>query len=372
MSDRQVSAVGDGMTMKGHFSARAVLGHLPLVCALAVSLALGCLAGHSEAGDEVSILLQKMQQAEVGTSYEGELHVVQFSGTPKTLRYAIMRQGPNVERKEFLADQGGKLEVTLSDGKHTWTYMPSRRMVIKRPAPDLEEVRELRRKAFELIQQNYAVRVEQEEVNIGGRKAVVIELIPEDQSTRPIRRMWVDRESGVPLRTEVVGTDRSVVLLSYFSKISFAPRLPAEHFVLKVPKNTAVRPVIEKAYNDLEPVRSSVAFPVLTPRYLPKGFAFMRVLVRSHPREDEIQIQYSDGLSMLSLFQDRRITSSPSAPPGSPIARTRRPVAVGEAKGSFYDLGFLRLVEWKNKGNALALVGELEESEMLNVARSVE
>ena len=98
----------------------------------------------------------------------------------------------------------------------------------------------------------------------------------------------------------------------------------------------------------------------------------LRVLVRSYPTAKEIQIQYSDGLSMLSLFQDRRGGPTPSAPPGSQIARARRPIMVKGSEGSFYDLGFLRLVEWRMNGNSLALVGELEEGEMLKVAQSVE
>ena len=162
------------------------------------------------------------------------------------------------------------------------------------------------------------------------------------------------------------------MLLSYFSKIRFAPRLSAENFVLRVPRDTAVRPVIEEAHYNIESVRSSVDFPVLTPQYLPRGFTLLRILIRSYPRAKEIQIQYSDGLSMLSLFQDRRRKSTASAPAGSSIARARRPIEVGEAEGSLYNLGLLRLVNWRQNDNALALVGELEEAEMLKVAKSVE
>jgi len=358
--------------MKVRIVARKALGVVAIVCAILIAVGIACETRYSEAGEDVSKLLQKMQQGEIATSYVGEMHTIQFSGTPRIRRYAVMRQGPSVERKEFIAEQGGKLEITLSDGEYTWSYIPSRRMVIKRPALDPEEMLRLKRKSFELIERNYAIHIEREEVNIGGRKAAVIELIPNDQASRPIRRMWVDKENGVALRTEVIGPDRSMMLLSYFSKIRFAPRLSAENFVLKVPKNTAVRPVVEEAHYTMESVRASVDFRVLTPRLLPKGFALLRVLVRSYPRAEEIQIQYSDGLSMLSLFQDRRAASTPSAPPGSQIARARRPTVVGGAEGSFYNLGFLRLVEWRKKGNALALVGELEEAEMLRVAESVE
>ena len=102
------------------------------------------------------------------------------------------------------------------------------------------------------------------------------------------------------------------------------------------------------------------------PHYLPGGFVKKCVRARRADGHGEIQVLYSDGLSLLSLFESSRYLPVKSAGPGRSVE-----IEVGGSPGVWRRLGLVSALHWQTPQAYLTILGEISRDEQLKVAESI-
>lgn len=323
----------------------------------------------AEITEPLSLLLLKMGTADLQISYRGDKTILNLSPySPKVYRFAITHVPPNLEYRRF--KEGAAVhgaELFVNDGKHLWQYFPQKHLVVRRPIFGPERKRESAQRVLELTLRNYAVDPPEEGPLIGERASVLLDFVPRFDPKRPRRKIWLDREKGLPLRTEVYGLNNQLSLVSYFESIVFDPVIEPEQFILKVPPGTVVKSLGEVAANTVQELDSLMGLKILLPRSIPRGFSLLSLQMNLRNGIKVAHLQYTDGLSTLSLFETAG-KAGYLAPQRTGLTRT---LDVGGKPGTLYNLGLLRLLRWQAEDLHLTVVGELEEEELIRFARSV-
>jgi sigma-E factor negative regulatory protein RseB len=126
---------------------------------------------------------------------------------------------------------------------------------------------------------------------VAGRSAQVMKLEPRD-GYRHAYNLWLDKQTGLPLKSRIVNSHGSVVSMFVFSEIQIgkAPDIQLFH-------NNLAGKQIQQARLDT-PVDATWS---VTP---PPGFEQVQVAVRPFPgkKAPVTHMVFSDGLSVLSLF----------------------------------------------------------------------
>jgi outer membrane lipoprotein-sorting protein len=294
----------------------------------------------------------------VGAAYRGRKVLIDFTRQgPQVSSMTVLCQPDGRERREFHATRS----LLLVDGESTWQYLPDQRIVLKRRSRG-EGGEILRPEQVRRALDSYDVRGLPAEA-IAGRRTRGLEFLPRQSGSRPRRKVWVDAETGLVLRTEVYGTDSRLAWLAVFEDLEYHPRVDRAAFTMQVPSGARV---VESAPEPcLEPAEAERAsgLRVALPSYLPQGFARQCVRVRRRAGAGEVQVTFGDGLSLLSLF----ISGSFRAPGGTPS----QPVAVGTWPGQWHEMGLVTGISWRTPWAHLALLGELSREELRLVAASV-
>lgn len=346
----------------------SVFPPIPWILFLAFLVPVSGVRAAAQSADPVASLLLKMGTADLENSYRGEKVVLDLSASsPKVFRFVIVHSPPNLENRKFEEEASGREGELLSDGHFLWQYFPKRRLVIRRPLPRLEDTKEAARRTLALVLKNYAVQPPEPGPRIAGRASVLLNFIPRSGPLRPRRKIWLDRERGIPLRTEVFGLKDRLRLVSYFESIHFDPVLGPAEFILKVPRGTVVRAMDEVPVHTLGQLDSLMGVKVQVPHDIPQGFSLINLHMALRRGDKVAHLQYTDGLSFLSLFEStgKRYHRKPR------LLESPRLVNLGGKTGTLYDLGLLRIIRWEAGGIRLAVVGELDEGELIRFAHSV-
>jgi len=296
--------------------------------------------------------------AELG--YRGRKVVIDFTQRgPQVTSMSVLCQPGGRERREFHATRG----VLVFDGRSSWQYVPERGIVIRRPSRG-EGQETLRPEQVRRASASYEVRGVTAEP-IAGRRSRALEFIPRQAGSRPRRRVWVDAETGLILRTEVYGTDDRLSWLSVFEELEYRPVVDQALFTMRVPAGARVVDAGEEPCLDPEAAERISGLPVMLPAYLPEGFARQCIRARRQRDYREIQVVFGDGLSLLSLFAGTKFHD-----PGAGAAAAPQ-FEIGPWTGQWHELGLVRGISWRTPWARLALLGELSREEMRRIAASV-
>lgn len=293
--------------------------------------------------------------------------IVDYEGTKilSVLRGSLMEtvtlneahKRPAKTRLEFLSPEGVAGRIVVDDGARTWHYEP--RLNIAFSGPSMAVPADA---ASSLPTDRYRVRLLGIE-NVIGRPTVVLSLWP--QAGRRERRLWIDRTTGVALRSEERDPDEGLVLTAYFTRISFGMNLPSALFRLRLPAGARVvgQDTPAGSLVSLPDVERAVRFPVRVPQALPGGF---RLLGGAPVRDGPVlaaHLQYSDGVRSLALFV---APASRLGPPGR-----GEPVAALGTEARTLIIGAMRLLLWEAHGVRSTLVGPLSLAELITVAEAI-
>jgi negative regulator of sigma E activity len=316
----------------------------------------------AEEVQDAKAILTKMALGIKKTRYEGRKVVIDFSKqVPDITHYQVIHALPDEERRDY-PDLG---RVLITKDGWLWQYFPREGVVIKRKAPVPEEWDMLQQENLDLVMKSYLVRLSHG-MPLLGRQSLLVQMDPLDQGSRPMRKIWIDGEKGLPLRGEVYGVDGNLYILSHFELINYQAPANAEAFRIKVPPGRVIEhgAGTEECSYSGKGVTPAIA-ALWRPAVLPPGFilkGMRRTATGGGPRFQQL---YTDGLSALSLFQEHG-ERSPHESAGKVSA-----VMVGPSSGLVYDLGLMRLVKWNREGQHFVLVGELSTDSMIKVATSV-
>lgn len=152
---------------------------------------------------------------------------------------------------------------------------------------------------------------------VAGRSTYRIDIVPKYPG-RKSKQLWVDRATGVVLKSIINHPVGGVVVTTQFTHIQLSPQswsLPSStHHSLVLNKQEGPRlsngtrwiGVLDKSeLATLKGLEKKEHFPLLAPAYLPKGFVMEEVRAFPSPTDPKatvVHILYSDGLSSISLF----------------------------------------------------------------------
>jgi len=196
------------------------------------------------------------------------------------------------------------------------------------------------------LQTAYGFRMLGQE-RIVGRLAMGIQLVPRDKA-RHVYQMWIDQETFVPLRTELMTLKGEILERYQFAYFSPANSLTADAFSPKTPG-------IELSSAEQDEVLKSTPEDVIEWRlnWLPVGFADQGA--KGHAPKLSARRIYSDGIVMFSVFVE----------------------AVDEIK----DQGVARVgptvlsvmhKDWQDQTHRITVVGEIPVATAKRIAESVE
>lgn len=238
-----------------------------------------------------------MQDAARGVDYEGTV-VHQREEQMRSARIAHRaEQGVSVQRVQILDGEAMEF-IRRRDGAHdeVQCLLPERKLVTVRERAVETRFPTLFGKPVEVVLRNYTATLGPVE-RVAGRSAQLIDLAPRD-GLRHAYRLWIDRDSGLLLRFQVLQDGRPLEQTA-FSELRLGAKLPASAVA---PSWTTQGWAMERlAPEDLDLAsRGWTAAP-------PPGFMLVRVVPRmlANPggrAVSAIQLLYSDGLAHISVF----------------------------------------------------------------------
>ncbi|EAT12129.1 hypothetical protein HF888_04865 [Bermanella marisrubri] len=196
------------------------------------------------------------------------------------------------------------------------------------------------------LQTAYGFRMLGQE-RIVGRLAMGIQLVPRDKA-RHVYQMWIDQQTFVPLRTELMTLKGEILERYQFAYFSPVETLSVDAFAPKTPG-------VELAEAPQDEVLKSTPEDVIEWRlnWLPVGFADQGA--KGYAPKLSARRIYSDGIVMFSVFVE----------------------AVDEIK----DQGFARVgptvlsvmhKDWQDQTHRITVVGEIPAATAKRIAESVE
>ncbi len=294
----------------------------------------------------------------VEKNYRGRQTIIDFSNVaPQVTKLTVMYQPGGKERREYHASRS----VAVIDGDYFYQYYPERKLAIKRKLPGGYDT--LKKENLKQTLISYDLKNSPSEP-IAGRRARLYEFHPRQVDSRPVRKVWVDVETGLILRMEIYSPDNRLFWLSVFEDVDYKSRVSPASFSLKIPTGVKVVESKEGRCLSREEAEEKAGLRLNLPHYLPGGFVEKCVRAKRTDAYGEIQVLYSDGLSLLSLFESSRPFQSTAS--GRSVE-----IEVGGAPGVWLQLGLVSALRWQSPQAYLTLLGEISRDELLKVAESI-
>lgn len=289
--------------------------------------------------DETRRLLERALDPDVSRSYVGT-RVVQVRMGPERRQHTeyVTRRGPFI-RIEFPKDSPFTGQVIVENGKTRRHYFPDRNEI--RVTPPRRE-RALGRIERMTRGRDKNLKIQAFEAGgIAGHRAQGVVFL--DPKGNVLQRIWIEPRSGVMLKREFYDRTGTVAGGFEFSQLNLNPKIDARDFNLSVRGAKVVTP-----RDDLKSIASKNGFPMLA---LPANHRFQLegARLQNFGGRRTLMQQYSSATNRFSLFMTR-----------DPI----NPERIGRnARGNF------RSLAWSRDGMNFAIVGDLSERDLREVAK---
>lgn len=319
---------------------------------LALLVLATALAAHSDQMDGRAAL-KKMFEAESKVSYIAHEVTTLARGPAMTSEQTVYKAGDKGMRMEYTSPDGLKGEIRADDGHVLAHYIPEKKVLRMRQSR-LASAHSWMAHADRMFG-----RVDVEMVGrdkMAGRSAYVVEIKPHS-GRGPSRKIWIDTEKWIKLKTEEIGPDGTVLSMSYFTKIDFVGSISGQKFHVDAPPGVRVEHEEHEPHTvPIERAKHEAGFQVLVPSYLPQGFKSEGAAVIPFRDGKIVAIRYTDGVSMFSLFQT----------PGERL----NPRFI-ERLHHGPDRAGMEVFTWRVGDISFTIVGQISQDEIRRIARSV-
>jgi sigma-E factor negative regulatory protein RseB len=269
--------------------------------------ALPCAA--AAAGDSPKAWLERMANAVEYLNYEGTL--VHLNGGDTSVMHVTHRVEKGRVTERIISDDGGR-QIIRTDDEVTCIF-PDQRTVLVEPRDDGDQSQSPLRghlpRAASIDASLYLLSFAAPE-RIAGRDTKGIAIRPKD-AFRYGYRIWVDRATGMPLKTQLVDEQNRVLEQVLFTQIMLPGQIPVSAVKPSVPIDSfAVRRTERPAVAAADP--SVVDWGASE---LPPGFkvAVRKAKVAPDAGSGLRHVVYSDGLATVSLFVEPAVAASEQA-----------------------------------------------------------
>jgi len=346
------------------------------VCFLSVliynSTALSWSAPANPSSESLAVeLLKKSYANQRLVSHIGVLRTVVFpskatsNGTNASV--VKIRQKDGKMRMDYKSGSFAKLSI-IDDGEKIIRLNRRNRTIVISEIPFPQD-------DISLLLSNYEVILTGSE-EIAGRSTQILEVKP-GKTSNPSKKLWLDKETFLPLKKEHYNSDGNLITLTFYTEIDYDVEIKDSDFslhpnwrIVKTPRNMRKFP--------REKIAAVVGFDVIEPEFIPEGYVLDGFyLFKPMPRSKGVHIRYVDGLNSISVFE--------ILPPWS--RRIMRRFRRGFARGTQMHREMRRMhgqdeEPWWLRGNQcrrirltgndlnLIIVGDIAEAELQKIADS--
>ena len=326
---------------------------------------------------ELRGLLERTHQADVQTSYSALYEAKAMYGDRAMKSTARVVRAP---RKLSITYLEGDSKGLKSGFNERWFWRQDNQ---SSPLEAYAEVAlrpdEMTQQRFERLLKNYTAQALPEQT-LDKRPTDVVELSPlrpVEGATGPRKRLWIDRETGLTLRTQTFNHQGKLVMTTELRQLDTTPQITPATFVppADMVKAAQARPWMAAEMGaKREEVARATGLEPPQPKYLPPGFAFDNVgihrcsemgvpLVAAHAR-------YSDGLNALTVFAFQIKSGSSLA--GKNSADNNAPASKNEKSAETCSFGPATMAMRDVPGGRLVAVADLPTGVLIRVLDSTE
>ncbi len=276
------------------------------------ALFLFLISGSSFAGDLFD-MLQRMSEADQKQNYQGTF-ILRKSDNLATLRVTHGSDDKGIwESLEAL--NGEPRKVVRRNNKVVSVY-PKRELVTIRLNAENQSLHQQLPENIDQLELFYSIKQLPDD-RIANHQTLVVDLIPNDK-LRYGYRYWVDKNTGMLLRCDLVAEDNTVVEQMMFTSLDYLAQAPAQSFDLKQFEHYRQQ-LLEEPGIDVKH-DAPLQWVINT---LPKGFMltqstmrYSRFLAADESVADKatdqnsrqpnlLHLVYSDGLASVSVFIEK-------------------------------------------------------------------
>lgn len=302
-------------------------------------------------GDGPRAWLEDMNRAFSTLSYDGVFSY--FSGQDLASLRVVHMVVDGVQRERLVHLNGAPREIVRRGERVECIMMPGDALLeLEGSMPDGPFARAFVRE-YDDISDHYGLSFHGSD-RVAGRDAVRLAVTPRDDD-RFGYRLWLDRQTRLLLRSELVNGDGERLEIFQFTQLALGDDVNVEALEPEGRSGSVVSHLTLAADNG-----ESVADPEPAWRadWLPPGFAMAAADVRRLPGDHPAvnTLMYTDGIAAFSLF----VEPMPSAGAASMVSRNGATVAVTEL-----------LDGPRGERHLVTLVGELPTATAQRIARSV-
>ena len=200
-----------------------------------------------------------------------------------------------VVREKLVSQEGNGLEI-IRNGNEVFCILPDKKSVLVEYWNDDVTLFSTLPSSELQFGSAYDLSVVREE-RVAGRRAMLLAVRPHD-GFRYGHRIWLDRATGFPLRTELVGGDGALIEQLKFADINLSPTIP----------EAALEPSFDLDGFTWYPEPVKEASEAIEADWLsddlPPGFRLISSTAETLPDSDArvTHLMYSDGLASISVF----------------------------------------------------------------------
>ncbi|MDI6782986.1 MAG: sigma-E factor regulatory protein RseB domain-containing protein [bacterium] len=207
---------------------------------------------------------------------------------------------PKKIRREFYSQNRLRL-VLVADETSEWRYFPQRNLVVLSGTPAESKMTPTR---WNLLRQNYTIKSAGKQ-KVLNRRVELIEITPK-YGGNPSRKLWIDKNQPLVLRSEQYNCDTQLVLTSYFTDLKFDKKIDQSLFTIPTSARVLKRPPGLHHRYTIEDGEQHLQYSLKTTTYLPPGYIFDGGYLwqpRYQSETHAIQLRYTDGLNTISIFE---------------------------------------------------------------------
>ena len=242
-------------------------------------------------------LLKKAYENQHLVSHTGMLNTVVFLGDEATneanMSIVEVRQKDGRMRMDYKSGIFAGLSI-IDDGKKMMRVDSKNQSIVVSAIPFPQD-------DISLLLSNYEVSLDGTE-QVAGRSTQILQ-VKSRSVKNPSKKLWIDKETFMPLRSEHYNSDGVLTTLTFYTKINYDVEIKDSDFsfpkgwrIVEEPRNT------EKLSE--EQISEAVGFDIVTPEYLPSGYVLDGFyLFYPMPQRKGVHIRYVDGLNTISVFE---------------------------------------------------------------------
>ncbi|AKB34234.1 hypothetical protein MSSIH_3544 [Methanosarcina siciliae HI350] len=296
----------------------------------------------------------------------------------------VLQKKPNKSKTISIEPEEEAGTIVVSDGEFIWTYDPKTNTVMKMEMPETPILGEIDYAEIidEFLNETDVSLVGVKEID--GRPTYLLETSPKEEEEgfklADGMKIWVDKETWMPLRYEMYDSDGDLVMELEIHDLEINTEIPDSEFVFEVPEGATVKTVDLDSFElpeemTLEEARESAGFEILIPEYIPEGYTFNYSTVSNNSwiapegqASETVSLTYENEEED-SIYLSETVYESQA--PDAAIMDSAEDIDINGRDGKYLAFGDMKILRWEIGDIYLSLTSSLEKDEMLRIAESV-